>query len=67
MSRESNSKGCYNIRPRRYLEEGPINHGPVTEEDWLGKACPVVQQRIARYAASEIRFNLMVGGHNVRD
>lgn len=41
------------------LKEGPINHGSVTDDNWLSRACPVIQERIARYAASEIRFNLM--------
>ncbi len=30
-----------------------------SQEDWLHKAAPIVMERIERYAASEIRFNLM--------
>lgn len=41
------------------LREGPVNHGECTEENWLSKVKPVIEERIARYQNSEIRFNLM--------
>lgn len=41
------------------LKRGPIAHGECTNDDWLGKVCPVIQTRIEKYASSEIRFNLM--------
>ncbi|KAG9290546.1 hypothetical protein G9A89_020916 [Geosiphon pyriformis] len=41
------------------LSAGPVNLGPCTEEDWLKKVRPVIQERMARYTSAEIRFNLM--------
>ncbi|KAJ0406371.1 hypothetical protein P43SY_006979 [Pythium insidiosum] len=45
------------------LREGPICLGAVPDasdrESWLRVACPVIQKRIEKYAASEIRFNLL--------
>jgi len=41
------------------LKEGPVNHGECTKENWLSKVKPVIENRIAQYQTSEIRFNLM--------
>ena len=41
------------------LQKGPISFGPCTEENWLGIARTQIQERIQKYAASEIRFNLL--------
>lgn len=41
------------------LKDGPIKLAECSEHDWLAKAAPAIQERIERYAASEIRFNLM--------
>ena len=41
------------------LQEGPIVLGDVGSADWLDVARPAIQERIAKYTGSEIRFNLM--------
>jgi len=41
------------------LQPAPINHGPATGKEFPEKVIPVLQRRIARYPATEIRFNLM--------
>ncbi|PRP85688.1 ubiquitin carboxyl-terminal hydrolase isozyme L5-like [Planoprotostelium fungivorum] len=42
------------------LKKGPIFLGSIADkENWLRVAIPVIQQRIEKYAKSEIRFNLM--------
>ncbi|KAJ1974335.1 hypothetical protein H4R34_004755 [Dimargaris verticillata] len=41
------------------LKEMPVNLGACTDTNWLQKVRPVIQQRMAAYASSEIRFNLM--------
>ncbi|ORY03633.1 ubiquitinyl hydrolase [Basidiobolus meristosporus CBS 931.73] len=41
------------------LKPNPINLGPCTDADWLQKIRPIIQDRMATYASSEIRFNLM--------
>ena len=46
------------------LQEGPINLGPVTGATWLQAAATALQARMERYAASEIRVNLMAVVNN---
>ncbi|XP_040582867.1 ubiquitin carboxyl-terminal hydrolase isozyme L5 [Lepeophtheirus salmonis] len=42
------------------LKEGPVDHGPVSEDvDWLDVVRPIIEQRMAKYQAGEIHFNLM--------
>lgn len=41
------------------LKAGPIRLCECTNENWIEKVFPVVQQRIEKYSRSEIRFNLM--------
>ncbi|OAL56301.1 ubiquitinyl hydrolase [Pyrenochaeta sp. DS3sAY3a] len=41
------------------LQPAPISHGPCTPQAFPDKIIPVLQRRIARYPATEIRFNLM--------
>lgn len=41
------------------LQEGPICFGDCTDEDWVSKAKAEIQKRIEKYAASEVRFNVM--------
>jgi ubiquitin carboxyl-terminal hydrolase L5 len=41
------------------LQDGPICFGDVTEENWIESARTEIQKRIEKYAASEIRFNLL--------
>lgn len=41
------------------LQKGPISFGDCTEDNWLAMARTQIQQRIEKYATSEIRFNLL--------
>lgn len=41
------------------LKPGPIALCTCSDDDWLEKVGPHIQSRMERYAASEIRFNLM--------
>jgi ubiquitin carboxyl-terminal hydrolase L5 len=48
------------------LQPAPISHGPCAPSDFPQKIIPVLQRRIARYPASEIRFNLMACCRDLR-
>jgi len=42
------------------LKEGPVDHGKVPEgTDWLDGVIPILMERMAKYQAGEIQFNLM--------
>ncbi|GAB7337210.1 hypothetical protein MBLNU457_g2588t1 [Dothideomycetes sp. NU457] len=41
------------------LQPAPINHGKCTGQEFAEKIIPVLQRRIERYPAHEIRFNLL--------
>lgn len=42
------------------LKEGPIDHGVIEDgADWLDVVKPIIEQRMAKYQAGEIHFNLM--------
>ena len=41
------------------LQAAPISHGGCSQEDFPNKVIPVLQRRIERYPATEIRFNLL--------
>ncbi|XP_041481630.1 ubiquitin carboxyl-terminal hydrolase isozyme L5-like [Lytechinus variegatus] len=41
------------------LKDGPVDLGQVDEGDWLKTVKPVIEERIRKYSANEIHFNLM--------
>lgn len=41
------------------LQPAPISHGPCSPQSFPNAIIPVLQRRIARYPAHEIRFNLL--------
>ncbi|KAL7922128.1 ubiquitin carboxyl-terminal hydrolase [Trichoderma austrokoningii] len=48
------------------LQPAPISHGPCGTEDFPLKVVDVLQRRIARYDATEIRFNLLAMCRDLR-
>ncbi|KAK1237489.1 hypothetical protein MKX08_003114 [Trichoderma sp. CBMAI-0020] len=48
------------------LQPAPISHGPCAAEDFPLKVVDVLQRRIARYDATEIRFNLLAMCRDLR-
>ncbi|XP_022110846.1 ubiquitin carboxyl-terminal hydrolase isozyme L5-like [Acanthaster planci] len=41
------------------LKEGPVDLGKCDPDDWLKTVKPAIEQRIKKYSAGEIHFNLM--------
>lgn len=48
------------------LQPAPISHGPCEDGEFCEKIIPVLQRRIERYPASEIRFNLLAMVRDLR-
>ena len=48
------------------LQPAPINHGVCTFDEFPEKVIPVLQRRIDRYPANEIRFNLLAMVRDLR-
>lgn len=48
------------------LQPSPISHGECTPESFPEKIIPVLQRRIERYPAGEVRFNLMAVCRDLR-
>ena len=48
------------------LQPHPISHGACTSEEFAEKIIPVLQRRIERYPADEMRFNLMAVCRDLR-
>ena len=48
------------------LQPAPISHGRCSFEDFSENIIPVLQRRIQRYPANEIRFNLMAMVRDLR-
>ena len=48
------------------LQPAPISHGACSSEEFPEKVIPVLQRRIERYPATEIRFNLLAVVRDLR-
>lgn len=48
------------------LQRAPISHGACTTQEFSEKVIPVLQRRIERYPAHEIRFNLLAMCQDLR-
>ncbi|KAH0543240.1 hypothetical protein FGG08_002404 [Glutinoglossum americanum] len=48
------------------LQPAPISHGPCSFDEFPDKVIPVLQRRIDRYPAHEIRFNLLAMVRDLR-
>ncbi|KAI9296145.1 hypothetical protein K502DRAFT_364393 [Neoconidiobolus thromboides FSU 785] len=41
------------------LKRGPIEHGPINNENWVIQAFDIIRKKIESYGGAELRFNLM--------
>jgi len=48
------------------LQPAPISHGPCSSDEFCDKIIPVLQRRIERYPAHEIRFNVLAMVRDLR-
>ncbi|ROV92681.1 hypothetical protein VSDG_06550 [Cytospora chrysosperma] len=48
------------------LQPAPVSHGPCTQEEFPARVMEVLQRRVARYDAAEIRFNLLAMVRDLR-
>lgn len=48
------------------LQPAPISHGACTQEEFPAKVMEVLQRRVSRYDATEIRFNLLAMVRDLR-
>lgn len=48
------------------LQRAPISHGPCADETFPSQVADVLRRRVARYAESEIRFNLLAVCRDLR-
>lgn len=48
------------------LQPAPVSHGPCAQADFPARVMDVLQRRVARYDAAEIRFNLLAMVRDLR-
>lgn len=48
------------------LQPAPISHGPCSPDNFSDKVIPVLQKRISKYPAGEVRFNLLAMCQDLR-
>jgi ubiquitin carboxyl-terminal hydrolase L5 len=70
LPRKSNFQSYTSVNGKLYeldgLQPAPISHGACTTSEFPDKVIPVLQRRIGRYPATEIRFNLLACCQDLR-